>query len=147
MIYVCLFAMIMAGLSVLFVTQSQIDSKMQRLDTLNSIRQSSGKMSRWLQFGTHLLYPPLASDTARWFNKLLFADLNHEKKLIYVDPQLRLKMQSESGSIETLADNVFEFGVKRLDKALVVFRIKVREPKGSKFFIISNSILLRNSEL
>lgn len=146
MIYACLFSMILAGLSLLLSTQAQIDSKMQRLDTLNAIRQSSNKLSLWLEFGTHLLYPPVASDTDHWFDKLLFADSNHEKRLLYIDPQRRLKMQTESGSLLTLADHVIEFGIKRLDESLVVFRIKVQEPKGKKFFIISNSIQLRNAE-
>lgn len=147
MIYVCLFSMILAGLSILLSTQAQIDSKMQRLDTLNAIRQSSNRISHWLEFGTHLLYPPVASDTGRWFDKLLFADLNHEKRLLYIDQNRRLKMQVESGSFLTLADHVIEFGIKRLDESLVVFRIKVQEPKGKKFFVISNSIQLRNAEM
>jgi len=147
MVYAFLFSIILAGLSILLRTQAQIDSKMQRLDTLNTIRLSSFKLSRWLKFGTHVLFPPMSSDSDKWFNKLLFADMSHEKKLIYIDDQNRLRMQSETGALETLAENVIEFGTKRLDESLIVFRIKVREPRGDKFFMISNSIQFRNNDL
>lgn len=147
LVYLSLFSFILIGLVTILRTESQVDSAMRRLDGIHDARQTSWKLSRWLSFGTHVLFPAISNDATQWSNKLLFADQNHENRLIYLDSDHNLKMCTGNGVIELLAENVIEFGVKHIDEMLLIYRMKIIEPKGKKVFIMSNTAHLANNDL
>ncbi len=147
LMYLVLFSIVMMGLLTILRAETVIDARLQSLDSLHDIRQTSWKLSRWLTFGTRVLFPPMASDSATWHDKLMFTDQACQKRLVFLDSGRRLKMCSGNGALESLAENVVEFGVRRVDEMVVVFRVKVFEPKAKKTFVLSNTLQLQNDDL
>ena len=146
-VYLFLVTLILSGLLAILRTEAQVDARMQGLDTLHEVRQASWKLSRALTFGTRIAHPPVATDSSPWFDKLLFTDQWHRPCLVFLDPTGCLKMGTADGRIERLAAHVTGFGVKRVDESLVLYRIEVPQDKGRKTFLLSNTILLRNTDL
>lgn len=159
-IYFSLFVIIVIGLVTVFQAESQVFSYMEKLDSVNDARMASWKLSRWLTFGTHVLFPPAERKSTQWFNTLLFTDQNCEKTLIYLDSEHNLKMRNGAGAQQLLAANVIDFGVRHLEfgipdqngglhnsKSLVIYRIKVISQKDKKTMTLSNTIQLLNNDL
>ncbi len=144
-IYFCILSLIFLGLTTIVRTTVQIDSSMQRLDALHAIRQGSWRISRALSFGTNALFPPIDPD--KWSFQVIFTDHRNRKCIIYMDEKNHLKLAVDGMPVETLSESVDSFEAKRILDMLIVYRIKVKDAKSKKVFVLSNSIQMLNNDL
>lgn len=147
LLYVILAATIISGLVAIIQTEARVNVMMMRLDSLHSIRVASLNLSRWLTFGTRLLFPPITDGTDLWADKIMFIDQENVKRLVFLDGERRLKICTDEGRVRVMAERVVDFGVKRIDDSVIVYKIEVSERDRNKTFLLSNTIMMRNNHL
>lgn len=163
MVYLCIFSMLMVGVTTLFRYMGNFQSSTRRLDILHSLRLSSFKLSEELSLSREFLFPTsdnfdeVAHQIIYFNNKyeLIVAFIAKENpddemgKLVKINWTKHLKSGSkEKPTPELLTNGAIELNVTRSAQNYLEYELKIKEvkPKGQpsgKTFTLVNGARLR----
>jgi len=146
-IYIVLFALLMAGFSNVVTWYKHAQSGIQRLDILHQIRNSAFQVSEEISYGTQILFPP--NESNKNYHQLVYKNNANEIVVLFRNEKEQLVecnlMKKARGQpyMKALTHNTIKFDVKRPSLNYVEYDLTIKDEKG-KEFTLANSIRLRN---
>lgn len=163
LVYIGIFALLLAGVTALFKYLGHFKNSTQRLDVLHSLRLSSFKLSEELALSQQFLSPTSdnpekISHLITYFNnsfELIVVFIQKEKptdeygRLVKLNWTEHLKKNRPKPELEILANGAIELNVTRPADDYLEYEVKIKElrpdgqPEG-KIFTLANAARLRS---
>ncbi|EKD84512.1 MAG: hypothetical protein ACD_39C00003G0005, partial [uncultured bacterium] len=163
LVYIGIFALLLAGVTTLFRYLGHFKASTQRLDVLHSLRLSSFKLSEELALSQDFL-SPTGDDPGKIVHQIAYFNNSFELIVVFIQKE---KPQDETGrlvkmnwtehlkkpdarpELEILANGAIELNVSRPTHDYLEYEVKIKElrpdgqPEG-KMFTLANGARLRS---